>query len=231
MITLDKLTYNLLNMARGGVLSDDENISFRQVEFWVHNTRALLIRQDIQKKRAISGNIIQVLPCLDVDIVDASLCPCTVPTGCSVLRTRKTIPKPLEIDEKDLITKVSSIGLTDRGYTLINLFRASWVGYNKYAKNNPKAFYFDGYIWLIQASDPVEKINVYGVFEDPTELAAYVDCQNQPCYSNDMNYPVSAWMLPMMEKLIMESNFRIIATTQTDSTGNAKTDTESIATK
>lgn len=230
MATLAQHTYNLLNMVRGGVLSDDETISYMQVQFWIHNTRALLIRQDIQKGRSISGNIVQILPCLDVDVVDASTCPCSLPIGCTILRTRNRVPKPIETDVKDLITKITPIGVMDRPYTFINSSRAPFTGYNKYAKSNPKAFYLDGYIWIINAI-PVEKITVYGVFEDPTVLKDYVDCSGDPCYSDDTEYPMSTWMAPMMEKLIMENNFKITVGSAIDQTGNAKSDIDPVVNK
>lgn len=228
--TLSQLTYDLLNMARGGTISDDDNIGYRQVQFWIKNTRAMLIRQDIQKGRAISGNIIQKLPCLEVILVDASSCPCTIPVGCHILRTKNRIPKPIEVDTKDMIIRVSSIEMNSKPYSFISLSRAPWTGNNKYAKRNPKAFYFDGYIWIINSS-PIERITVYGIFEDPTELKQYVDCSSTPCYSDDDPYPISAWMIPMMEKIIMETNFKIILGTTTDNTGNAKSETEPTATK
>ena len=225
MTTLNQLTYDLLNTIRGGVLSDDESIGFLQVQFWIKNTRAMLIRQDINKGRTISGNITQILPCLDVIIVDASNCPCKTPVGCTILRTRDRIPKPLEVDNKDLIMKVSSIKIGSKPFSFINISRAPFTGYSKFGQQNPKAFYSDGYIWIIN-SEPIEKISVYGVFEDPTDLAQYVDCSNAPCWSDDDEYPISAWMIPTMQKLIIENNFKIMAATQTDVSGNAKSDTE-----
>jgi hypothetical protein len=54
MVTKRKLTYDILNIIRGGKQSDDENISHRQIGFWVDNTRALLIRRDLEKNRSIN---------------------------------------------------------------------------------------------------------------------------------------------------------------------------------
>jgi len=223
MATLAELTYDILNTARGGVLSDDETIGFLEVQYWIHNTRAMLIRQDINKGRTVSGNIIQILPCLDVDIVDASTCPCSLPVGCSILRTRNRIPKPIEVDNKDLIIKVSSIEISARPYTLINVARVPFIGNNKFAKLAPKAFYADGYIWLLNSS-PVEKITVWGVFENPTMLKDYVDCSNATCYSDDDEYPISNWMIPALKQIIKDNDLKAILSTDTDTTSNAKND-------
>ncbi len=231
MATLDQLSYNLLNKARGGLLSDDESINLKQVKFWIHNTRALLIRQDIQKGRSISGNIIQGIHCLGVEQVDASLCPCIISTGCIVLRTKKRIPKPIEIDTKDLIISVKPIKINSRSFTLINLARAPWIGFNKYSKNNPKAFYYDGYIWILMSDNPIEKINVFGVWEDPTALKEFVNCSNEPCYSDNQEYPLSNWMIKSMDQLITEQDFRMILQTNIDEKGNAKPDVSPMTNK
>jgi hypothetical protein len=223
--TLNQLTYDLLNKARGGITSDDDILGYRQVQFWIKNTRALLIRQDIEKGRTISGNILQHIPCLDVIIADTSTCPCQIPTGCSILRTERRIPKPLEINNRDLITRVSSIEIDARPFSFMSLARIPWTGNNKYAKKNPKAFYFDGYIWIINSS-PIEKITVYGVFEDPTELGNYVACDGNPCYSDDDEYPISGWMIPMMQNLIVEKDLKVLLSTMPDMAGDAKADNE-----
>lgn len=220
MITLNQLAYNLLNKARGGVISDDDAINIRQVKFWIHNTRALLIRQDIQKGRSISSNILQPLACLDVEIVDASTCPCQVDVGCSILKTVRRIPKPIEVDQMDMITSVIPVKINAQPFTMINIYRSRWIGHNKYTKKNPKAFYFDGYIWILN-SNPIEKVTIFGVFEDPTELASFSNCNGDVCYSDDDNYPISNWMIEMLDKIIVESDFKLILNMPTDKTNDA----------
>ena len=51
--------------------SDDEIISDRQIEFQINSLRAQFIRQDINKRRSISDNIKQIIPCLEVEQVPA----------------------------------------------------------------------------------------------------------------------------------------------------------------
>lgn len=223
MITFNKLAYSMLDQIRGGLLSDDESISLRLVKYWINNTRAMLIRQDVDKGRSISANIIQTIACLEVEEVDASTCPCATPVGCTIMRTVRTIPKPIETSQRDLIVRVSPIKITERAFTLVNQFRANWSGYSDF-NINPKAFYRDQYIWILNAPQGLEMITVQGVFENPEDLAAYVSCTSTPCYSDDDIYPISAWMIPAMEKIIMEGNFKIAATTPVDEKGNAKPD-------
>ncbi len=223
MITFNKLAYSMLDQVRGGLLSDDEAISLRLVKYWINNTRALLIRQDLDKGRTISASIVQTISCLEVTEVDASTCPCNVPIGCTIMRTVRTIPKPIEIGQRDLIVRVGPINITARAFSLVNQFRASWTGYLSF-NINPKAFYRDQYIWIINPPQGLQYITIQGVFENPEDLAEYVSCTSTPCYTDDDPYPISAWMVNSMEKIIMENNFKIATSTSIDDKGNAKPD-------
>ena len=213
----------MLDQIRGGLLSDDESISLRLVKYWINNTRSLLIRQDLDRGKSISANIIQTISCLELTEVDASTCPCNVPIGCTITRTVRTIPKPIETAQKDLIVRVGPIDVTARAFSFINQFRANWTGYSAF-NLNPKAFYRDQYIWIIGSPQGLKYITIQGVFENPEDLASYVACTNLPCYTDNDIYPISAWMIPAMEKIIMESNLKIAVSTPIDEKGNAKPD-------
>ena len=54
MATIKEIVYDIKNIVRGGLQSDDEMISDRQIEFQINSIRAQLIRQDINKRRSIS---------------------------------------------------------------------------------------------------------------------------------------------------------------------------------
>ena len=69
MATIKEIVYDLKNIIRGGLQSDDEMISDRQIEFQVDSLRAQYIRQDINKRRSISDNIKQIIHCLEVEAV------------------------------------------------------------------------------------------------------------------------------------------------------------------
>lgn len=213
----------MLDQVRGGLLSDDESISLRLVKYWISNTRSMLIRQDIEKGRSISSNILQTISCLEVTEVDASTCACNIEMGCTIMRTVRQIPKPIEVGQRDLILRVGPIDLTKRAFTFINQFRANWSGYGDF-NVNPKAFYRDQYIYIINAPQGLKYITIQGVFENPEDLADYISCSNTPCYTDDDFYPISAWMIPAMEKIIMDNNFKIATSTPTDERGNAKPD-------
>ena len=74
MATIKEIVYDLKNIIRGGLQSDDEMISDRQIEFQINSLRAQFIRQDINKRRSISDNIKQLIHCLEVETVSGDTC-------------------------------------------------------------------------------------------------------------------------------------------------------------
>jgi len=62
MITLEKLTYDILSTVAGtSRISDDIGIDEALIKYKIINTRALLIRQDATKGRSTSDNVEQIL--------------------------------------------------------------------------------------------------------------------------------------------------------------------------
>ena len=88
------------------------------VSWHIDNTRAQLIKQDLIKGHTIDSYLIQSLGCLDLVLVDKSEC-CNVPIGCKILRTSVPIPSPLELHNKQLITRVGPIDLTELAFSKI----------------------------------------------------------------------------------------------------------------
>ena len=229
MITLNKLAYDLLNIVRGGKISDDENLSIRQIKFWINNTRAQLIRQDLNKSRSVSRNLVQSLGCVDVESVDASLC-CNLEVDCIVYRTAERIPNPIETNHKDLITRVGSVTMGTRAFQFIPYERAAYIGNSPFEgiNNSIKAFLFDRYIYLLIPNDDtvMRKINIQGVFGDPTEVGDFNPCDGNECYTDDSYYPISEHMVETMKQMIITTNFKIAASASTDSKGDGKFEVE-----
>lgn len=222
MSTLNEITYDLLSVLRDGGLNikDDEGVTLRQIAFWVRGARASLIRQQLSKRQSISDNIVQTLSCLDVSQIDASTC-CDFTTDCYIVRTNSRIPQVIESNQVDLITKVGPMHVSERGYTLIPYARAPFWGSSMFNKDRPAAFLHDGYVYIMN-SDFIDKISVQGVFEDPTELATFNNCDSVPCYTKDSRYPVSAHMIDTMKKMIIDTNFRVMLQANVDKTNNAE---------
>jgi hypothetical protein len=230
-ITLNKLSYDLLNSARGGKVSSSEQISLRQVKEWVKNTRILLIQRELDKHRSVSQNIISDLGCVNVSLVDASSC-CGITVDCNILRTDVKIPNPIETAQKDMLTRVASSDLTSIGYTIIPYQRAAHTGNGQFTKLGHYAFMHDNYVYVMgPKSGLFKRINIQGVFEDPTESATFTSCSGEACYTDDSKYPISGKHVEILKQMIFETNFRIAIQGKTDVTGDGKHNPEQVTDK
>ena len=68
--SLQTIVMDLLNIVRNSNISRSELISPRQIEMWVHQYRALLIKQDLDKGRMVNPDYIQEIPGLQLEVVD-----------------------------------------------------------------------------------------------------------------------------------------------------------------
>lgn len=232
--TKNKLVYNLLNIIRGGHQSDDDAISLRQVGFWVDNTRNYLIRQDLNKSRSISDNITQSLGCVAISQVDASTC-CGFTVDCKVYRSDRQLPKTIETNQEDLITRIGSIVLGSQPYPIIPMARVPYVGFTPFLglNNSIKAAIQNRYVYLFvpKHNKVIKNINVIGVFANPEELATWNTCAGTACYTNNSDYPISDHMIETMTQMIINTDLKLIASAPTDNQGDAKSDVQPNQTK
>ena len=60
-VTIDTIVSDLLNIIRGAQVTQSEPISKRQLEAWIHQYRALLIKQDMDKGKMPNPDYIQTI--------------------------------------------------------------------------------------------------------------------------------------------------------------------------
>lgn len=233
MVTKRKLTYDILNTIRGGKQSDDENISHRQVGFWIDNTRALLIRRDLEKGRSVNPELVQTI-CSEVIQVDAAECGCLT-AGCIVYRTATKIPNAIEIYHKNLILRVGPAVVGSTPFSFISYERAQFANNNRYTKHIIKAFFHNGYIYLIGESSKLKflkHISIDLVMEYPEEASDFISCSSGgPCYTDDSEYPIAAWMIEPLKEMVFNLNVKLAASAPSDNNGNAEHDVEPNTTK
>ena len=233
MITKSHLIFDILNVYRGGKQSDDENISERQVGFWIDNTRALLLKRELDKDNYISSDLVQTLGCVPIELVDASECGC-VTVGCKILRTVDRIPNLIEGATKTYLTRVGPIQIGSAPFSLIPYERAQWEADSRY-KVTTKVFLHNGYIYIIPPDNKLnlmKYISISGIFENPEDVANFVDCPGgNACYTDESPYPLTAWMVEPLKEIVFKNNLNLAARTPSDNSGNANHDIEPNTTK
>lgn len=204
--TLDTITTDLLNIIRNFGVSRSENISKRQIEMWVHQHRAILIKQDIDKGKIPNPDYIQSIPSLQLEVVDESDGG-DIESDSYILRTQLEIPKTLDLNFKSGFTYIGTID--GHEIQFIPEGRRKWQQYKKYTKNDNLAFLRDNKLYLIYPK-PIQQITVKGIFEVPTEVMNIVNSHYTPTEGGWSDpYPIPINMLPTLKEMILKKELGI----------------------
>lgn len=195
-MTENEAVFNILSKIKP-YLGDDTEVSPREIAFELANQRALLIRNELNKNRTIDPSIVQDLGCVEMELADPAEC-CDVTTGCKVLRTKLEIPTPIELHNDIAFTRIGPVNKTLPEFSKTTLSGSKWIGNGKYNYGQIWAYFANNRVYLVSKTDKhkfIEKINIRGVFEDPSKVAPFINCSDgTSCYSSDSEYPVKAWM-------------------------------------
>ena len=217
-VTLGTIVMDLLNIVRSSNISRSELISPRQIEMWVHQYRALLIKQDLDKGRMANPDYIQELPALELEVVDKSK-GADLATGQFLLRTKLKIPKTLDLNYRSGFMYIGTID--DREIQFVPESRVRWQQYKKYTFEDNLAYLKNGYIWLIYP-EPIEFITVRGVFEVPTEVGNFTNLHADFTYANwDTPYPISENMIPALKAMILKQELGLDVKSESDTKNDA----------
>ena len=228
MATIKEIVYDIKNIVRGGLQNDDELISDRQIEFQVNSLRAQFIRQDLNKRRTVSDNIKQLIHCLEVEQVPASVC--GLPGDEMIIRSKRKIPNAIETSHQDLITAIGPSGLLSLNFHMIPYNRAPWARTNKYTKLMTFAFLLDSFVYVIgNNANMLETIKVEGVWQNPRDIAEYTLHDDiTPSYDPETEeYPISTSMLDLIKQAMLAQNMKPFIETPTDHTNNDRADFQS----
>jgi len=224
MATIKEIVYDIKNIIRGGIQSDDEIISDRQVEFQINSLRAQFIRQDVNKRRSISDNIKQVIHCLEVKTVSGTTC--GLSDDLTIVRSKEKIPNAIETSHQDLITAIGPTGILSTNFHMIPYNRAPWAGNNRYTKRMTFAFLLDSFVYILgPGAEMLEKIKVEGVWQNPREIESYIKDDGTPSYDAETEeYPLSTSMLDLIKQSMLATNMQPFVQMPTDNSNNAKSD-------
>ena len=204
--TLNTITTDLLNIIRNFDVSRSETISKRQLEMWVHQHRAILIKQDIDKDKLPNPDYIQSIPALKLEIVDESGS-LDLSSESYLLRTELTIPKTIDFNFKSGFTYIGTVDGDEIQF--IHEARSKWQQYKKYTKNDNLAFLRDNRLYLIYPK-AIEQITIKGIFEVPTEVMNIINSHATPTEGGwDDAYPIPINMLPTLKEMILKKELGI----------------------
>lgn len=200
-MTLNEITYSILNKVRQS-LTSDSNLTPAHIKNDIIAERADLIKSILDKGTIIDDVLVQDLGCIKLELADAADC-CDVSTGCTVVRTNVEIPQEIKF------TRVGPVNKTTKRFNMIPYERVDYVGNGRFTQNDIYAFHLNDRIYL-KSNDPsialLEYINIRGIFENPTLVSAFNNCNgNTICYSDDKDFPMSKWMEKHIRERLLTS--------------------------
>ena len=208
-MTLNQLVDNILLIARNNNIAESEHLSRKQIEKWIIGYRAMLIKQDIDKGRDINELYLTTIEPIHLDREE------TVP-GYFTYVGDKELPKLIDfnyrpgvINVRDMFGNIIQIGSRTKA-KLQKYRKATCKDYIAWVKNN--RIYVDG------DSNQLEYISVDVIAEDPTELNA--------CFDPDNEFPIPSAMIPTITQMILERELRFMITMPSDDTNDAHDDTQ-----
>lgn len=229
--SLNKISTDLLKIVRNSNISDSENISKRQLEDWIHQYRAVLLKQDLDKGKIPNPDYIQEIDHLKLTAIDTAGSNMTVnglTTGNYILITSLEIPNTLDLNFKSGFMYVGTVDGNEISF--VTEGRSKWQQYKKYTSNDAVCFLRGGYLYVMY-NKPLEYITVRAVFENPAEVARFVNpMTNQPYFNDASKYPIPANMIPIVKEMILQKELGIeIRSFQDDTNDSNNKQTPNIA--
>lgn len=212
LFSLNSLIDDILLIVRNNNISESEDLSRAQIEQWIHQYRAQLLKQDESKGYDVDASYAQglELELEKVSINDIDNYPIDDDTICPQKFNYKTIeevPKPMDFHYGDGFLSVTD--LHDCTIQKMSKNRRHYHWLRRTGKEYTY-YYLPKYIY-VQGLDGLRYIRVVGIFEDPT--AAGLDA--------DAPYPMPADKIGPMKQMIFDNELRFMLNRPSDDKNNA----------
>ena len=230
--TLAEITYDLWEIVRAQI-SDDDSLDERKFRKWIHDQRALQLRNELNKNRTIDDAIIQDLGCVALERVDAGSC-CDNPVGLTVVRTVLELPVTIERHNEPTITRVGPLNRMSRPFSIVPYSRVPFITSGKFTKLVLCATLLNKHVYIIgDSSNPVFKgiefANIRGVFENPEDVERFTTCDGVSCFNSNSPYPINRWMLPYLKNAILQADLKMLVTTPSDTTNDSSPELKEVS--
>ena len=213
-ITLNQLVFRIIGLYRAASKNTDDIPSERMIKDWIHSTRAMLLKQRLDKPFAyIDDQLVQTfrdkvndwtspfykLVPVALEEVDSSQFE-VVKSGVTMLRTKSIIPPT--INRRGMVgtfTRVGPVDRLDRKYKVVSHETALVSGNGKFNKNDIYVFPLEGRLYLkSKVTIPYVMLDIKGVFQNPSQV---------PGFSDEGHYPINRELVDIMEQMIAQSKF------------------------
>ena len=217
-VTLNIIITDLLNIIRSAKVNASEPISRKQLETWIHQYRALLLKRDLDKNKKPNPDYLQDIV-VELEPVDYLGADTLINSDNTSYRTVLQIPNTLDLNFNSGIMYIGDLSKNE--IQLMSHLRSNRQVDRKYTKNDPTAYLKDRYIW-VNNPNGLKYILVSGVFENPVEVYELVNpLTQQKLASYNIKYPIPMNLLPTLKEMILSKELGIIVSTLSDNTNDS----------
>ena len=200
LTTLNKIIEDLLLIIRGSEVVRTEPISKKQIETWIHQYRAQIIKRELDKNRLINPDYIQTLDNI----------PTTVNSNGEYV-TDIDLPNTVFRNHEDGYTWIGSI--EGKEYQYMTEQRSQWHSYRRYTNADPYVYLLNNKLY----NNYPESLRVKGLFENPMEVMIL----NDPNSDLNSDYPIPVNMIPTIKEMILKNELQIEASSPNDETNDS----------
>ena len=209
--TLNTIIDDILLELRNSSVAESEHISRIQIEQWIANYRAVLIKQDIDKGRDINPMYIQTMPCIHLDKVD---------TVAGKIEYKSNIELPKLID---FHFRTGLVYVKDMYGNLIQLGHETKMKYQRYRKytcGDYIAYIKNNRLYIEGSDNQLEWVEIGIIADHRGDI--------NESFHTDIEYPVPAHMIPVIKDMIFSKELNIMHQMPSDETNNSRDDMQNI---
>lgn len=225
MTTLRKEVYKLRNTYR--LISDDSGVSDRLLAGYIHEMRAKLMKELLNKDGSLPQVFVQHI-CLQFERTSAvECCDLDIDSDCYFMKSTKPIPHTLEgIGNSGILSIKALDGSQD--YSFIDYRRVNTSKYNKFTGNRVKVFRKSDYLYLMNTNE-IQYLTVGAIFTNP-EDASLFSCgsSGNVCFNWDSNYPITEDMAKTVVDMVLKERLGIMYKIPEDVNNDTKDNPEGI---
>jgi len=210
-VSLGSIIYDILNIIRGAEITDDEPITEKQVEAWVHQYRALLIKRDIDKGKYINPDYVQNIDSISLEYDSTR----------QLYRTSSDIPETIDFNRQSGITYVGDV--YGNRIQLMSETRIPYQKHTRYTQDDTVAF-LRGHRVYLSNSHGLSTVSIRGIFQVPPDAAILAG----ETYTYDSYYPIPINMVTTLKQEILKNELNIEYQVPNDEINNSDHEIEDV---
>jgi hypothetical protein len=177
----------------------------------IHNievARAFYYRNKLSNGEFIHSDAIQILPEVEMELVDASTSPINIPSDYRILKSKKAIPNILKVRENNCIFTVQNARVLVKPFDFVSREAAVYANSGRANNRSVVSFLFNGYLYIKIAEDNpriawIDTITIEGLFASAIEAIEFSDeLAGRDIWFHE--YPIDLQSWPYIKQLAID---------------------------